>query len=67
VDDDHSYGQVARELELFAGKVFGHIILHDVDEVGVMKAIVEFLRAHPEWEKKETVKDLNPLIVLERL
>lgn len=76
IDTLHNYSQLKKELELHSNKVKKYIILHDTEsfktkgetnnELGIWKAVEEFLELNVNWSIKECFKNNNGLTILER-
>lgn len=77
IDTDHSYGQLRAELDRHHTKVKRYIAFHDTytfgttgqapgDKKGLLTAIIEFMRDHPEWRFKYHTTNNNGLTVIER-
>ena len=77
IDDLHTYDQVSQELKLHAGKVKKYILFHDTETLGengeagvgtgIVPAITEFLRDHPEWVITDMHPNNNGLMALTRI
>lgn len=77
IDTLHTYDQVKQELSLHVGKVRRFLVFHDTyshgemsldvpGEIGITKAINEFLDNNPEWHKVYEVTFNHGLTVLEK-
>lgn len=77
IDTDHTYGQLRAELERHHSKVKKYIAFHDTHSYGVhvsdpdtnpglLPAIIEFMRDHPEWEVDYFTTKNNGFTVLKR-
>ena len=76
LDTDHTYQQVSGELKLHGNKSRKYIIFHDTvsfgeggfqgDEIGIIKAIEEFLQQNPNWSLFEHYTNNNGLTILKR-
>lgn len=77
VDTDHSYEQLQAELNRHHARVKKYIVFHDThtfgttgqapgDKKGLLTAIIEFMRDHPEWRFKYHTTNNNGLTVIER-
>lgn len=73
LDYDHTYAGVKRRLEQYRGQVRRYIVLHDTKShgskgedggPGILQALREFLRAHPEWSVIRHTPDQYGLTVL---
>jgi len=64
IDDTHTYEHLKAELEKFHPEAVKWIIVHDMDEEGVRRAVDEFVKAN-EWRQAEYLEDINPMVVLE--
>lgn len=75
IDDMHTYEQVKAELALHASKVRKYIGFHDTETLayngehargGIVPAITEFLREHPEWLIVNLHPNNNGMMILAR-
>jgi hypothetical protein len=76
IDTFHKYGQLKKELELHGNKSKKYIILHDttnceftdedVGNIGILKAITEFLELNSHWVIHKRFYNNNGLTILKR-
>lgn len=76
IDTLHDYSQLKQELELHSSKVLKYIIFHDTEtfatkgesegELGILKAINEFLANNKEWNICEKITYNNGLIIIKK-
>lgn len=75
IDTLHNYEQLKAELNMHSDKASKFIILHDVytfghkgetSELGLLKAVFEFLKNHNEWKIEEFLFNNNGLLILKR-
>jgi glycosyltransferase involved in cell wall biosynthesis len=77
IDTEHSYGQLRAELDRHHTKAKKYIAFHDTytygttgeatgDRKGLLTAIIEFMRDHPEWKFKYHATNNNGLTIIER-
>jgi hypothetical protein len=69
IDTEHTYVQLAAELELHHHKVRKYIAFHDTDKPfaeELLPAIIEFMIRHPGWEFCYHSKDCHGFTVIKR-
>jgi beta-1,4-mannosyl-glycoprotein beta-1,4-N-acetylglucosaminyltransferase len=69
IDTEHTYTQLAAELELHHHKARKYIAFHDTDKPfaeELLPAIIEFMIRHPEWEFCHHSKECHGFTVIKR-
>ena len=76
IDDEHTYAQLSKELEMHGGRVNKWIIIHDTTEFaahdeggngrGLWPAIQEFMDSSGDWEVRDRFHSGYGLTVLQR-
>lgn len=76
IDTEHTYDQVSFELDKYHHFIRKYIIVHDVfkygvktdeeGDVGLLPAVLNFMRENPDWVIEEYTTDSNGLLVLKR-
>lgn len=69
IDTEHTYNQLAAELELHHKKARKYIAFHDTDKpyaAELLPAIIEFMIRHPEWDFHYHTKECHGFTVIRR-
>jgi len=75
IDTLHTYPQLKKELEIHVDIVNRYLVFHDThifgvngenNELGLLPAILEFLRDHHEWKVNNIFTNNNGLLILEK-
>lgn len=76
IDTLHTYQQLKKELELHVDMVNRYIVFHDIQSygtigedhgLGILPAILEFLRDHSNWKVKDIFTNNNGILVIEKI
>lgn len=76
IDGFHTYANLSVELARYHSKALDVIAIHDTvlfgdkgeaGQAGIMPAVVDFIKTHPEWDVTQHYEHCNGLTVLEKV